>query len=239
MARTVTRAKPASHHAHKASGRGEYQTPAVLDFVTKLVAAEPPALKRLREGTPRQGIPPISIGPDEGRILEALTRLCGARKAVEVGTLAGYSACWIARGLPDDGVLHTVEFDPKHAAAAKENLRAAGLSAKVAVHLGPALEVLPALEGEGPFDLCFIDADKANYERYARWALENVRPGGLVVGDNAYLFGKVHLKPSQAGEDAAGVPGMQGFLKLLCDERYFSARAMIPTGEGLAIAVRA
>lgn len=235
MARTLTR----PHAGHAGVGRGAYATPDLLAFVSKLVSAEPAALKRLREETPKKGLPPISIGPDEGRILETLARLCGAEKAVEVGTLAGYSACWIARGLADDGVLHTIEYDPKHAAVAKQNLRAAGLSSKVAVHIGAGLEVLPTLEGEGPFDLCFIDADKANYERYGRWAVENVRPGGLVIGDNAYLFGKVHLKPAQAGEDAAGVPGMQGFLKLLCDERYFSARAMLPTGEGLAIGVRA
>lgn len=239
MARTLTKTKPSAHHGHAAAGTGQYRSPELLDFVSRLVSAEPLTLRRVREETPRKGLPPISIGPDEGRILETLTRLCGAVKAVEVGTLAGYSACWIARGLADNGVLHTIEHDPKHAAVAKENLRAAGLSAKVVVHRGAGLEVLPTLEGEGPFDLCFIDADKANYERYGRWSAQNLRPGGLLVADNAYLFGKVHLKPAQAGEDAAGVVGMQGLLKLLCDERYFSARAMIPTGEGLAIGVRA
>lgn len=239
MARAVKK-KPADapHRSRSVDSRGEFRTPDVLKFVTGLMAREDAALKETRTGTPKKGLPPISIGPDEGKLLDFLVRSCGAVKAVEVGTLAGYSAIWIARALPDDGVLHTMEYSPKHAKAARENLERAGVGAKVSVHVGPALETLRDVEVEGPFDFCFIDADKVNYPGYARWAVENVRSGGLVVCDNAYLFGKLHLDPKQAGDDAPGVPAMRECLSILADESLFSSCAMIPTGEGMAVAVR-
>lgn len=233
MARTLT-----PKHRTVADDRGEYRSPELLAFVSKIMAREDEVLRGIREGAPKLGIPPISIGPDEGKLLDFLVRVSGAKKAIEIGTLAGYSAAWIARALPHDGELHSLEFDPKHAKAARENLKRAGVASKVEIHVGPALETLPALALEGPFDFCFIDADKANYANYARWAVENVKAGGLVVGDNAYLFGKLHKAPKDAGEDAPGVPAMREFLTLLADEELFSTCAMIPTGEGLAVAVR-
>lgn len=223
---------------HVGLGRGEYRSPGLLDFVSKLMAREDPLLRRIRLETPKRGLPPISIGPDEGRILDFLARACGARKAVEVGTLAGYSACWIARALPEGGILHTMEYDPKCAGVARENIRQAGLEKKISIHEGAAEETLPGLEPVSPYDFCFIDADKANYPKYLRWAIAHVRSGGIVVGDNAYLFGKLHLDPKEAGEDAAGVPAMREFLELMADPRHFSSCAMIPTGEGMAVAVR-
>ncbi len=202
------------------------------------MAREDRVLKRIRRETPRLGIPSISIGPDEGKLLDLLVRSCGAVKAVEIGTLAGYSACWIARALPRRGILHTLECDPGHAEAARRNLKAAGLAGKVRVHTGPAAKTLKTLSSKGPFDFCFIDADKVGYPGYLRWAARHVRPGGIVVGDNAYLFGKLHLKPSRAGADKAGVPAMRRFIKLLTDKRFFSSCAMIPTGEGMAVGIR-
>ena len=112
---------------------GKYNAPQLLKFVSGLMAPEDPVLRRIRLETPKRGLPPINIGPDEGKILDFLVRACGARKALEVGTLAGYSACWIARALPEDGVLYTLEYEPKHAAVARENIQAAGLSQKITV----------------------------------------------------------------------------------------------------------
>ncbi len=229
---------PPHANQHDAAAPGWRDKP-LADFVTALVAREDPVLRAIRLETPRRGLPAISLGPDEGRILHLLAASCGARKAVEVGTLAGYSACWLARALPADGVLHTVEADPRHAAVARENLARAGLSGKVFVHEGPAAEVLPRLSEKGPFDLVFIDADKGGYPVYARFAADHLRSGGLVVCDNAYLFGKLHrddLDPSD--EDAPKVPAMRRCLALLTDESLFSSCAMIPTGEGMAVAVR-
>jgi caffeoyl-CoA O-methyltransferase len=223
-------------HASKLEG---YASKPLLDFVTRLIGREDETLRSIREETPKQGLPPISVGPDEGRLLHFLASACGARRIVEVGTLAGYSACWLARALPADGALHTVEYDPRHAAVARANLARAGLAGKVTVHEGAGAAVLPVLEKFGPFDLCFIDADKAGYPAYARWAARNLRPGGLVVCDNAYLFGSLHRGDLAATDERAPqAAAMRECLRLLTDESIFSSCAMIPTGEGMAVAVR-
>jgi predicted O-methyltransferase YrrM len=206
-----------------------------------MIGREDEVLRAIREDTPKQGLPPISVGPDEGRLLHFLASAGKSRRIVEVGTLAGYSACWLARALPADGVLHTVEYDPRHAAVARANIARAGLSAKVTVHEGPGAQVLPTLERFGPFDLCFIDADKGGYPDYARWAAKNLRSGGLVICDNAYLFGLLHRKDLPPGDghgQAKQAEAMRECLQLLTDESLFSSCAMIPTGEGMAVAVR-
>ena len=225
--------------AHQGAADTAYRTAPLLDFVTRTVAREDAALRAIRETTEAKGLPAISIGPDEGRILHFLAAACGARRIVEVGTLAGYSACWLAKALPDGGMLHTVEFDPKHARVAKENIAGAGLAAKVTVHTGAGMDVLPTLERHGPFDLVFIDADKTGYADYARWAARNVRPGGLVICDNAYLFGSLHRDDLPEGhDDKPKVAPMRAALATLADEALFASCAMLPTGEGMAVAVR-
>ena len=235
MARAVS---PGHATKHEAASAG-YQSKPLLDFVTSLIGREDALLRAIREDTPKQGLPPISVGPDEGRLLHFLASACAARRIVEVGTLAGYSACWLARALPADGALHTVEHDPRHAAVARANFARAGLSAKITVHEGSGAAVLPKLEKHGPFDLCFIDADKAGYPGYARWAAKNLRSGGLVICDNAYLFGALHREDLPDGDGrAAQAEAMRECLRLLTDESLFSSCAMVPTGEGMAVAVR-
>lgn len=235
----VDRAVSPGHVAKHEAGSAGYQSKPLLDFVTGLIGREDDVLRSIREDTPKQGLPAISIGPDEGRLLHFLASAGGARKIVEVGTLAGYSACWLARALPADGALHTVEYDPRHAAVARANIARAGLSGRVTVHEGAGAKVLPTLEKLGPFDLCFIDADKAGYPGYARWALKNLRPGGLVICDNAYLFGTLHREDLPAADGrAAQAEAMRDCLRLLTDESHFSSCAMVPTGEGMAVAVR-
>ena len=232
---SVSLKTPASHSS---GGSTAAHPRALLDFAAELLGGENPVLEKIRREIPEKGLPPINIGPEEGKILETLARSCGACKIVEVGTLAGYSACYLARALGPGGIVHTVEYDARHAAVARQNIESAGFAKAIVIHEGAALDVLPRLCSEGPFDVCFIDADKANYHRYLRWAVENVRSGGLVIGDNAYLFGKLHLAPEKAGEDAAGVPAMREFLKTIADAKLFSSCAMIPTSEGMAVAVR-
>ncbi len=223
---------------HAEIGRGRAPTPGLLDFVTRLLSREDPTLRRIRERIPAEGLPPISIGPDEGRLLDFLVKACGAGRALEIGTLAGYSGSWIARALPPGGRLHTLEIDPRCAQVARRNFQLAGVEGKVVVHLGPALETLAALAAEAPFDFCFIDADKPNYPHYLAWAARLLRPGGIVAGDNAYLFGKLHLKASKAGDAGPAIEAMREFLSGLTTPETFSSCAMIPTGEGLAVAVR-
>jgi caffeoyl-CoA O-methyltransferase len=225
--------------AHQGAADTAYRTAPLLDFVTRTIAREDPALRAIRETTEAKGLPAISVGPDEGRILHFLASACGARNVVEVGTLAGYSACWLARALPKGGMLHTIEYEPRHAKVAKENIERAGLAAKITVHTGPGMTMLPTLEPLGPFDLVFIDADKTGYGDYARWAARNVRSGGLVICDNAYLFGNLHRDDLPAGhDDKPKVAPMRAALSLLADEAVFSSCSMLPTGEGMAVAVR-
>jgi len=139
------------------------------------------ALRRAREA----GLRSIQVPPEAGRLLGILARAVGARRILEIGTLGGYSAIHLGRALPADGHLITLEIDPRHAAVARENLAAADLSDRVEVRLGPALDVLPGFVDEAPFDLAFIDADKGAYPAYLDWCLLLVRPGGLIIADNA------------------------------------------------------
>jgi predicted O-methyltransferase YrrM len=136
------------------------------------------------------GLPPADVSPSQGRLLQLLARSHGARRILELGTLAGYSTIWLARALPAGGRLVTLERDPAHAAVARANLARAGLADRVDVRVGPALETLPHLRGE-PFDLAFLDADKAATDAYFEWALALLRPGGLLIADNVVRGGAV------------------------------------------------
>jgi caffeoyl-CoA O-methyltransferase len=178
--------------ADKDSRKGTvYHDPGILEYVQKIHAAHDCALEKAFGAPSERGLPAIQVGPSEGRLLQVLLLLVHAVKVVEIGTLAGYSAIWIARSLPDGGHLWSIEVEPNHAAIARENLAQAGLLEKVTVVEGEALEVLPSLDTFGPFDAVFIDADKGNYDRYGAWAGEHVRHGGLLMADNAFYFGEL------------------------------------------------
>lgn len=166
-----------------------YTTPAIIDFVDRTHVPHDAALARAF-AVPAE-IPAIQVGPSDGKLIELLLRMIGARKVVEIGTLVGYSAIVMARALPPDGHLWTIEFEQAHADVARANIAAAGLSDRITVLVGAGLDVLPTLERHGPFDAVFIDADKVNYDHYGRWAVAHVRRGGLVLGDNAYVFGEL------------------------------------------------
>ncbi|MHB1109082.1 MAG: O-methyltransferase [Devosia sp.] len=139
------------------------------------------------------GLPPIDVSPPQGRLLNLLVRMNGARRVLEIGTLGGYSTIWMARALPEDGKLVTLEFEPRHAAVAKANIERAGLSGKVDIRVGKAIDNLPkvAAEGVGPFDFVFIDADKPSNPQYLDWALKLSRPGTVIVLDNVIRDGAV------------------------------------------------
>ena len=168
-----------------------YSSPQILDWVDGLHAPHDAGLTAAFDAPAQEKMPAIQVGKSEGKFLEMLLRLAKAKKVVELGTLAGYSAIRIARALPADGKLWTIEFDPRHAEVARKAIALAGQAAKVEVLVGAGLDILPSLEKSGPFDAVFIDADKLNYDGYGRWAAKNLRAGGLLLGDNAYLFGKL------------------------------------------------
>jgi caffeoyl-CoA O-methyltransferase len=191
-------------------------------------AAHDSALKRAFEAPRTHDMPEIQVAASEGKLLELLTRLSGGRTVVEVGTLAGYSALRIARGLAPGGALHTIELEAKHAEVARDNLAEAGLADRVTVHVGAALEVLPKLEAFGPFDLVFLDADKEGYPEYAAWAAKHLRSGGLLVADNAYFF-------NQLLADSPAASAMRRFHEAL--PLSFDS-VCIPTPDGLVLALR-
>jgi predicted O-methyltransferase YrrM len=164
------------------------------------------------------GLPEIAVAPNQGRLLHLLARLQGARRILEIGTLGGYSAIWLARALPADGRLVTLELDPKHADVARANLARAGLADRSEVRVGPALESLAALvaEGAGPFDLVFVDADKPTMPQYLEWALKLSRPGTLLVFDNVVREGAI-LDTSGANASVRGVRTL--FERIAADPR--------------------
>ena len=151
-------------------------------------------------------IPPISISQNQGKFLMLLAKLCHAKKILELGTLAGYSTIWLARALPANGRLITLEYEPLHAEVAQKNIARAGLDHIVEIRVGKAIDLLPQLatEESGPFDMIFIDADKPPYKEYFDWALKLSRPGTLIIADNVIREGKI-LEAESPDEMVAGV----------------------------------
>jgi caffeoyl-CoA O-methyltransferase len=213
--------------ADKDSRAGErYASKAILDYVNSTHVPHDAGLARAF-AVP-EGIPAIQVGPSDGKLIQLLLRLANAKKVVEVGTLIGYSAIHMARALPADGHVWSIEYEEKHAVVARANLVAAGVSDKVTVLVGAGIEVLPELANKGPFDAVFIDADKVNYHVYGKWAVDHLRSGGLVLGDNAYLFGEL-MEDSDRGK------AMRAFHELVaaaCDS------VCAPTPDGLVIGIK-
>jgi caffeoyl-CoA O-methyltransferase len=213
--------------ADNSSRAGErYASPAILDYTARVHAAHDAGLAQAF-AVP-EGIPAIQVGPSEGKLLELLLRLVGATKVVEVGTLVGYSAIHMARALRPGGHLWTIEYEAKHAEVARANLARAGVGDRATVVVGAGRDMLPTLEGKGPFDVVFIDADKVNYDAYGRWAIANLRQGGLVIGDNAFLFGELM-------EDTDRGRAMRSFHELVaaaCES------VCVPTPDGLVVGIK-
>lgn len=148
------------------------------------------------------GMPRIEVAPTAGKLLMLLARIQGARRVLEVGTLAGFSTIWLARGLPDDGHITTCEFLPEHAAVARANIAAAGFADNVDIRIGAALDTLPTLVGVEPYDFVFIDADKGNNIEYLKWAVKLGRPGTVVVADNMIWEGTILAPGNDPDADA-------------------------------------
>ena len=175
-------------------------------FAEQLLGGDPDdALEAALRESDAAGLPPIAVSPLQGKLLQLLARLQGARRVLEIGTLGGYSTIWLGRALPADGRLVTLEYDPRHAEVAVRNIARAGLAEQVEVRVGPALESLPKLADEQPppFDLVFIDADKANNPHYVEWALRLTAAGSLIVLDNVVRGGRV-ADPDNSDADVLG-----------------------------------
>ena len=205
-----------------------YFTRELLDWTTQLHASNDPALQQAFDAPAKHGMPAIQLAPSEARLTELLLKLAGAKKVVEVGTLAGYSALRMARALPPDGEVHTIEYDARHAEVAREVIAAANETKRVQVYVGRGVDVLPTLEAKGPFDGIFIDADKENYDLYGRWAAKNLRKGGVLIGDNVFLF-------SQLLEDSPRAAAMRRFHE---EAKAHFDTVCIPTPDGLLLGIK-
>lgn len=214
------------------------QWAAIDDYIIGLFPSDS-ALDAVLHATRDAGMPQINVSPVQARLLHVLALACNARKILEIGTLAGYSAISMARALPADGRLITLEFDPKHADVARANIARASLADQVEVRLGAALDTLPQLaaEGAGPFDLIFIDADKVNLTAYFDWSVRLARPGSLIVVDNVIRRGDV----LDVASDDAGLQGVRRFNEALAADPRVTATILQTVGskghDGLALAV--
>ncbi len=206
----------------------------VDQYLTGQLVPPDPALDEALAASDAAGLPAINVSPNQGKLLHLLARLRGAKRILEVGTLAGYSAIWLARALPPDGELISLEIDPRHAEVARASLANAGLADRASVRVGPALATLPTLTG--PFDLVFIDADKPNNPGYFEWALRLSTVGSVIIVDNVVRGGKV-----VDGAGDANVQGARAVIEMMAAEPRVSATAIQTVGsksyDGFAMAL--
>jgi len=181
-------------------------SPTVASYIRDLFCPPDPQLETALQRAAAAGLRSIQVPPELGRLLEILAQATGARRALEIGTLGGYSALHLTRALPGDGRLISLEIDERHAQVARENLAQAGLADRAEVRVGAALDLLPALAADAPFDLAFIDADKASYPAYLAWCVRLVRPGGMIVVDNVLRRGVV--SPAADDVDSRAIAAM-------------------------------
>jgi predicted O-methyltransferase YrrM len=212
---------------------------AVDDYIVSSLFDADPALDAVLAANREQGLPAIDVSAAQGKLLSLLVRIGSAKKVLEIGTLGGYSTIWMARGLPADGKVVTLELDPHHAKVARSNFERAGVSDKVDLRVGPALHSLAGLESEnaGPFDLIFIDADKPNNPNYLTWAMRLSRSGTVIVCDNVIRDGAVVKRDS--GD--ANVEGARAAFSFIGAEKRLDGTAIQTVGakgyDGFAIAV--
>lgn len=206
-------------------------------YIESLYAKEDQGLQQIRERLVNAGRWGINISANEGRMIQVLMRLAGVSKAVEVGTLFGYSGVWIARGLKEGGQLYTIERDHECVRMARNAFEECGVADRVTQLEGEAIDKLNELESQGPFDLVFIDANKSAYSEYLEWAVRNVRKGGLIIADNTLLGGGAAMSEKPENLSTRQWEGMRRFNESLADQKNFVA-TIFPTAEGLSVAVR-
>lgn len=208
------------------------------NYLENLFSQNDEALRSALEESERNGLPAINVSANEGRLLHILAKLSSAKRILEIGTLGGYSTIWLARALPEGGSLLTLEYSSKHATVARANIERAGLGDKVEVRVGAGLDLLPQIEanGEGPFDLFFIDADKDNYPGYLDWAIKLSHPGSVILSDNLIRNGIV-IDP--ASDDVVATVISQYNRQLATDPRLESIILPIIRGstDGLGITI--
>ena len=215
------------------------QWTAVDRYIAETVVPSDPALEAAIEASTKADLPAIAVTPNQGKLLQIFARLVQARRILEIGTLGGYSTIWLARALPEDGRLISLELNPKHAEVARGSIARAGLLKKVEIRLGRALDTLPMLASEaiGPFDLIFIDADKASIPEYFKWSLKLSRVGSLIIVDNVVRKGAV----IEADSSDADVQGVRRLNEMLATEKRVTATTIQTVGskgyDGITVAL--
>jgi predicted O-methyltransferase YrrM len=217
---------------------------AVDDYINGLIVPEDEALRAALQASDAAGLPSIAVTPSQGKLLALLARMQRARTILELGTLGGYSTIWLARALPPDGRLVTLEANPDYAQVARANIARAGVAERVELRVGQGLDTLPQLaaEGAGPFDMIFVDADKKNNPGYFEWSLKLSRPGTLIVVDNVVRAGRI-VDPDEYGPTGrdADIKGIRRFFELLSAEARVDATAVQTVGakgyDGFALAI--
>lgn len=207
-------------------------------YINEIFGSETPIFQQVRESLAEDGKEGINVSSSEAKILQTLIALGNIKTVVEVGTLYGYSALWMAEALPEDGHIYSLELNEVNAKKAEGFFTASEQKNKITLMQGEANSSLEALSDKGPFDMIFIDANKGGYGEYLNWAEINIRSGGLIVGDNSFLFGHVYGQGREDVSVAAKAPEvMRDFNKRLADSsKYYSA--ILPTNEGMTIAVK-
>lgn len=198
----------------------------VDNYLIDNLISNDPALDQVLKNNHQAGLPAIDVAANQGQLLALFVRMVRAKRILEIGTLGGYSTIWMARELPEDGNLVTLEFDPHHAQTARQNLKLAGVENKVEVIEGPALASLAAIDPATQFDLIFIDADKPNNPHYLEWALRYSRPGTLIIGDNVVREGEVTNPSSQD----KSVQGVQKFIEMMGSNPQLTCTALQTVG---------
>jgi len=211
----------------------EKSTPVTDDYIrylAKHTTQEDDFLRKLKAAAKAKGIPPIWISPEQGSFMQILLKAVHAREVVEIGTLAGYSAIWMARALPADGGLRTIEISPEHADIAERWISKSDVAGRITVHRGKAEEILPQFAANSA-DAAFIDADKTSYPLFLRESLRIVRRGGLILADNAFAFGRLFESSDEA------VAAIQAFNHIMAQETALQS-IIVPVGDGLWFGVK-
>ena len=209
----------------------------VDDYIEQTIIGGDDALQAALDNSAKAGLPAIAVSPAQGKLLYLFARLIHARSVLEIGTLGAYSTIWLARALPKDGKLISLEVDPHHADVARQNIARAGLQPVAEVRLGAALDTLPTLRAEGPFDIFFIDADKANIPDYFRWSIDLGHPGSVIIVDNVVRDGAL----ADANTKDEAVIGVRRLHELIHNEPRVTATTIQTVGmkgyDGFTMAV--
>jgi len=209
----------------------------VDEYIVDRIVPSDSVLEKVLSANAAANLPAHDVAPNQGKLLHIFARMINARRVLEIGTLGGYSTIWLARALPADGKVITLEANAAHAEVARSNLKTAGLTELVEIHLGAALESLAKLPIEQPFDLIFIDADKPNNPAYLAWALKLSRPGTVIIGDNVVRNGAI----ADPDSNDPTVQGVRRFFDMIADEPRLTATALQTVGskgwDGFSIAI--